>query len=182
MSRLVLPANGATRAARGYQGDEYQDRVAKYIPAEVVGGYVSLDGILSKPVTATTGSLFQLTDTAYAQGAQTAQAPSLGNALLASLASVPGIIFLICLVLAPLYVFTLARRAGTSVWKAQALISAFAFVVWAYAIKGTIFFQNSALDKWAQTAINQAQFYNPQWGAALLVLFSMAVAFYQPKG
>jgi hypothetical protein len=83
-------------------------------------------------------------------------------------------------VLAPLYIWVLARRAGSAVWKAQALIAAFAFVVWAYAIKGSVFFSNRALEAWAQ-ANYQMPFYDPKFGAALLVLFSMAIAFYQPK-
>jgi len=186
MSRLVVPLSRTTRdAPRAYQRpDEYQDRVAKYIPAEVVGGYVSLDGILSTgPVPLKPTAMIPFVDSAWAQAPTTAPAagPSLTNAIVSSLSSVPGVIFLLCLVLAPLYVWVLARRAGTSVWKAQALIAAFAFVVWAYAIKGTVFFSNEALNAWAKTAYQLPQFYDPKVGAALLVLFSMAVAFYQPK-
>ena len=53
MGRLVQPTRSVTlesgpgvRAEAAYpRGDEFETRVAKYIPAEVVGGYVSLDGI-----------------------------------------------------------------------------------------------------------------------------------------
>jgi hypothetical protein len=185
MSRLVQPASRDT--TRGYEAksrgdaDEYQDRVAKYIPAEVVGGYVSLDGISAK-WGSTTASL-QMIHEALAQDAPTrsgAGASDLVGALTASASTWAGIIFLFCLVLAPLYVWTLARRAGTSVWKAQALIATLAFVVWAYAIKGNVFFANTPLDNWAWTVYGK-QFYQPEVGAALLVLFSLAVAFYQPK-
>ena len=187
MSRLVTPLERSTRDVhRAYQRpDEYFDRVAKYIPAEVVGGYVSLDGILA-PAPGSMAAMFQFSGSAWAQTPTpapppVAAAPDHAAALVAAFTSLPGIIFLFCLVLAPLYVWVLARRAGTSVWKAQALISALAFVVWAYAIKGTVFFSNKALDAWAQAAFQVPQFYDPKVGAALLVLFSMAVAFYQPR-
>ena len=176
MSRLVLPTRsvnvGASRGGEAVRAvdakpDEYLDRVAKYVPAEVVGGYVSLDGILSPA--------------AHAQ-ASTAGPPAanFGSALLTTLSSLPGIIFLFCLLAAPLYVYVIARRARTTVWKAQAFISMLAFIVWAYAIKGSVFFQNDALDAWAKANFHQP-FYNGTWGAALLVLFSMVVALYQPK-
>jgi hypothetical protein len=186
MSRLVLPLERSTRdVPRAYQRpDEYQDRVAKYIPAEAVGGYISLDGLIGKPIPAVPSATLNLTDTAFAQAPAapaTPAGPSLVDALLTTLTKPAGIVFLLCLVLAPLYVWALARRAGSTVWKAQALIAAFAFVVWAYAIKGTVFFNNEALNAWAKAAYEVPQFYDPTIGAALLVLFSMAVAFYQPK-
>lgn len=142
--------------------DQYLDRVAKYVPTEVVGGYVSLDGILSAQPAAASGAI-----------------PTLGGALGATLGSVSGAIFLFCLVAAPLYIYVVARRTGAAVWRAQALIAALAFIVWAYAIKGSVFF-NPHLQSWAKASLNQS-FYDPRWSAALLVLFSMAVALYQPK-
>jgi hypothetical protein len=188
MSRLVTPLERSTREVhRAYQRpDEYFDRVAKYIPAEIVGGYVSLDGILSPSGKTSSAAMIQFTDSAWAQATPPATPPAvatpdLAAALIATFTGVPGLIFLFCLVLAPLYVWVLANRAGSAVWKAQALIAALAFVVWAYAIKGAVFFSNKALDAWANAAYQAPQFYDPKIGAALLVLFSMAVAFYQPK-
>jgi len=194
MSRLVTPLERSTRDVhRAYQRpDEYLDRVAKYIPAEVVGGYVSLDGILaSDSVRPVAAALLSFSGTAWAQTTTPEPAPvtpapeavsaDLGVFVSAFTSSAGGIIFLICLVLAPLYVWVLARRAGTTVWKAQAFIAALAFLVWAYAIKGSVFFSNKALDAWTLAAFKVPQFYDPQVGAALLVLFSMVVAFYQPK-
>ncbi len=184
-----MPLERSTRDVhRAYQQpDEYLDRVAKYVPAEIVGAYVSLDGTLASSVPPRGSAMIQFTDSAWAQGttpaapAAPAAAPTFVDALISAMTSLPGLIFLLCLVLAPLYVFVLAKRAGNTVWKAQAAIAALAFVVWAYAIKGTVFFSDPTLNKWAAAALQQPQFYNPQWGAALLVLFSLAVAFYQPK-
>jgi len=188
MSRLVIPLERSTRDVhRAYQRpDEYLDRVAKYIPAEVVGGYISLDGILASRPARPVAALLPFSGTAWAQTSTPAPAPEAASpdhlgALLAAFTTVPGFIFLLCLVLAPLYVWVLARRAGSAVWKAQAFIAALAFIVWAYAIKGSVFFSNPVLDAWAKTTFNVPQFYDPNVGAALLVLFSMAVAFYQPK-
>lgn len=180
MSRLVQPKityvggaptrspDGVTRSPdAGQTVDEYQDRVAKYIPGEVVGGYVSLDGILATPSTPELA----------AKTLPVAHADMIG---LSAFMNVQGFVFLTCLILAPLYVWHCARRTGTTVWKAQALIATLAFIVWAYAIKGSVFFSNPALNEWAHQ-FGQDAFYNPKWAAALLVLFSLAVAFYQPK-
>jgi hypothetical protein len=186
MSRLVLPLERSTRdVPRAYQRpDEYFDRVAKYIPAEVVGGYASLDGIVAAKLGPAGKTAFQLTDTAFAQGVTPPAETGSGlfvSALLSALATWPGIVFVICLVLAPLYVWALARRAGNTVWKAQALIAVLAFAVWAYAIKGNVFFSpTSPLNAWTMAQFKQP-FYDPVIGAMLLVLFSMVVAFYQPK-
>jgi hypothetical protein len=189
MSRLVTPLERSTRDVhRAYQRpDEYLDRVAKYVPAEIVGAYVSLDGTLAARPPLPMSAILPFADTAWAQPttpqmpAAPDAAPKFVDALISAMTSLPGLVFLLCLVLAPLYVWVLARRAGTTVWKAQAAIAALAFVVWAYAIKGTVFFSDPTLNKWAAMTLQQPTFYNPQWGAALLVLFSLAAAFYQPK-
>jgi hypothetical protein len=178
MTRLVIPkrTGGAThREARRYdlEGDRYQDRVAKYIPAEVVGGYVGLDSIVkSQQVQGVT----RLPDVP-----PVGEAASAAPSLLAAFMNVEGIIFLICLVLAPLYVWHLARRDGITTWRVQALIATVAFALWAYAIKGNVFFKNEALDAWARAVMHVPEFHNPQWGAAALIVFSMFVALYQPK-
>lgn len=182
MTRLVIPkrTGGAThRDVRRYEaeGDGYYDRVAKYIPAEVVAGYVSLDSIAKSQAASLPMVRSPAPDAvAGAPAAVTDAAPS----LIASFTTLPGIVFFICLVLAPLYVWHMARRAGIHAWKMQALIATAAFVVWAYAIKGNVFFQNDKLNGWAQQTLGRQEFYDPQIGALLLILFSLLVAFYQP--
>lgn len=178
MTRLVIPkrTGGAThRDARKYdvEGDAYQDRVAKYIPAEVVGAYVSLDSVLSDQPA--------VRDAAISRIPELGSAPTEAPSLLAALISMPGIVFFFCLLLSPIYVWHMARKAGIQTWKMQAVIATAAFVVWAYAIKGSVFFQNETLNKWAELNLHRDQFYDPQFGAALLILFSLLVGFYQPK-
>ena len=178
MTRLVIPkrTGGAThRDARSYdvEGDAYQDRVAKYIPAEVVGAYVSLDSIAKSQLSTSQDALTRIPEL----GAVPTEAPS----LIMSFLTFPGVIFIACLILSPLYVWHLAKRAGIGAWRMQAIIATLAFVVWAYAIKGNVFFQNPALDQWAQFVLDKPQFYDPQWGALLLIAFSLLVGLYQPS-
>lgn len=186
MTRLVIPKRtaGAThRDARRYEveGDGYYDRVAKYIPAEVVAGYVSLDSIAKSQMDSVKNVVRSAGEVAAPAAPAATPMPEAAPTLLASFLTLPGIVFLICVILSPLYVWHLARRSGISTWKMQALISTLAFVVWAYAIKGNVFFQNEMLNKWAQATIGRPEFYDPQIGALMLVLFSLIVGFYQPS-
>ena len=183
MGRLVQPTRSVTlesgpgvRAEAAYpRGDEFETRVAKYIPAEVVGGYVSLDGILNPeavmpPVRAAAAA----TESAAAAVAAPAAAATPVAAKLAALS--PTLVFLFCLILAPIYVWHLGRKSGNPTWKVQAFIATFAFTIWAYATKGSVFFNNQVLYD-----MLGAQAYNPQLAAALLVVFSLGIAFYEPK-
>lgn len=177
MSRLVqpvvryvgTPTRAPDRAPEPASAavDEYSDRVAKYIPGEVVGGYVSLDGILSTPPHPELAGVAKM------------QLVHADVTALSAFMNLQTGVFVFCLILAPLYVWHLARRAGNQVWKAQAFISMLAFGVWAYAIKGAVFFSNPALDEWSAKVLGHP-FYDPKWAAALLILFSLAAAFYQP--
>ncbi len=191
MTRLVVPKRSgeATHRGpgpRGHEGDAYKDRVAKYIPAEVVGGYVSLDSLVNSKTSnaaqsVSSDAVTRTPDASAATDAAVAQPEGIGALFSAIFLSLPGIVFLACLLLAPLYVWHLARRAGITAWKMQAAIAMLAFVVWAYAIKGTVFFKNTALDSWAAANLGRAEFYDPTTGALLLILFSLIVGLYQPK-
>jgi hypothetical protein len=126
MSRLVQPQarpgdstrSGGLEATTGSaQGDEYASRVAKYIPSEVLAGYLTLEGLLN-PVTrkaAGGGVLDKLTNDQVAAG-----------------------IFLVGLVFTPLYILIFGLRSRAP-WVTHALMATLAFCVWAYAMKGSVF-------------------------------------------
>lgn len=184
MGRLVEPQRSLTlesgpgaRAEAAYSRDEFEARVAKYIPAEVVGGYVSLDGILN-PEAVMPPAKAGAAEMAAAAGAAVAAPLAKAAPVAAKLALFgPTLVFLFCLILAPLYVWHLGRKSNNPTWKVQAVIAVFAFTIWAYATKGSVFFNNEVL-----YSVLGGQAYNPQLAAALLVIFSLGIAFYEPKG
>lgn len=141
MSRLVTPnsptRNDATMTAAN-DGDGYLDRVAKYVPTEIVAGYIALNG-------AATGL------------PGTWQFPGLGG------------IFLICLILTPVYLYYAAKPGQPK--RLQITISVIAFVIWAYAVGGASgFFGANALN-WHNAAL----------ASILLVLFSLISGAFAPK-
>jgi hypothetical protein len=107
MSRLVEP----TRPSRGFlrqqtSRSEYAERVAKYIPGEILSAYLAVNGIL----------------------AQVAQGPDPLRIL------VHFAVFVFLLGLTPIY-FRLIARPGEPT-KTQIVMSMLAFVVWVYNLGG----------------------------------------------
>jgi hypothetical protein len=95
-------------------GDEYASRVAKYIPSEVLAGYLTLEGLLGP---------------ASRQG---------GSKLLEGFSSeyVAAGIFLVGLVFTPLYILAFGLRSNAP-WRTHAIMATLAFCVWAYAMRGS---------------------------------------------
>lgn len=176
MSRLVIPRS--KDPLRGYEAkssgdrDKYLDRVAKYVPAEAVGVYASLDGVVN-PIR----EAVRAPDPTLAAGALPATAAATGvlNPWF------PTLIFGLGLFLAFAWVWYLGKRSNNPSWKVQAFIAIIAFTVWAYATKGAVFFTNATLDTLAKNLFGQEHFYNPTGAMVILILFSALVAFYEPK-
>jgi len=149
MSRLVQPRlvdDGASDPLRGapsvkdavragqttsrYTGDDYKDRMPKYIPGEVLAFYMTADrGAAAwnppKPMQPTAGDF--------------ATAAMSNAEMLFSLKQwLPLIVLIVGLIATPLYIRLLAGSSGAP-WRVQAFISMFAFAIWAYAVQGSVF-------------------------------------------
>ncbi len=179
MSRLVQPARTITvehraidRSGRARSvpetatvgGDTYLDRIAKYVPAEVMAGYMSLDRLVAPG----SGAAAAKTRSAEAAGAAAISAPAVpvtGAELLS--ANLPMIVFAFALLLTPFYIMQLARRSepGTP-WVTHAVVATLAFLVWAYSMQGGIFTQH--------------QMYDPQVAGVVLVAFSIVSGLFTP--
>jgi hypothetical protein len=101
-------------------GDGYLERVAKYIPGEVLAFFIVINAILNQVV----------------------QTGGKG----ASMAGIPVMIvaqatFFVCLILVPLFVWYVRERGDA--WIINAVVSTVAFPFWAYAVGATAF-----LDHW----------------------------------
>jgi hypothetical protein len=96
--------------------DSYLDRVAKYIPAEVLFFFIVINAILTQ-VVHTSG-----------KGALMAGIPVM---LVAQTA------FVACLLMAPLFVWYVRERGDA--WVINAVVSTVAFPFWAYALGATAF-------------------------------------------
>lgn len=123
MARLVVPAStiGTLAAGGAASGDQYQDRLVKYLPAESI-------------------ALYTLTDKALV--AYYGLAPDGTTKLPADwlLHYCPWALFLLGLVGTPIYLWR-QRKAGQP-WKMHAIIGTIAFVLWAYTLGGSLFILN----------------------------------------
>jgi hypothetical protein len=163
MGRLVQPQarpGDSTRSGGSYEatsgsrdGDEYASRVAKYIPSEVLAGYLTLEGLLG-PVqsSAETGS------------APRATSPATGIISWVQPEHIAAGIFLVGLVFTPLYILTFGLRNKVP-WVTHAIMATLAFCVWAYAMKGSFL----------------EPFYNGSLAAAILVVFSLISGLIKPN-
>jgi hypothetical protein len=106
MGRLVDAPRSVALTGGSSDTSEYLERVAKYIPGEILAAYLSINGII-KSVDASKEELLPYA----AWGA-----------------------FVICLVFTPIYLSTMARPGQPK--KMHMLISTIAFIVWAYALGG----------------------------------------------
>ena len=133
MSRLVrIPASVSTssgiigldeqllggfeRSETATASDGYLERVAKYIPGEVLAFFIVINAILNQ-VVQTSG-----------KGALMAGIP----VMLVAQAS-----FLVCLLLVPLFVWYVREKGDA--WVINAVVSTVAFPFWAYALGATAF-------------------------------------------
>jgi hypothetical protein len=101
-------------------GDGYLERVAKYVPGEVLAFFIVINAILNQVVQA------------GGKGASMAGIPVMIVAQVA---------FFVCLILVPLFVSYVRERGDA--WIINAVVSTVAFPFWAYAIGATAF-----LDYW----------------------------------
>jgi hypothetical protein len=107
MSRLVEPIP----SPKGFfkkqtTGGEYAERIMKYIPGEVLSGYVAINGILAS----VTGDQDDLRRWAYI------------------------LTFLLCATVTPVYFWLLAKPGQPK--RRQMVMSTLAFIVWAYNLGG----------------------------------------------
>jgi hypothetical protein len=187
MGRLVQPARFESVSVRGggglestggaqsvqLGGDTYQDKIAKYIPGEVVAAYMALDRMLvdstvfKEKAKVLSGQLESVRPSGA--GVSFLKDPS---TLLTIHNSLPLIILLVGLVFTPLYIRQLAINDGATSpksWRAHALISTFAFIVWAYAIQGSAF-----------TLGHLENSYTGVWASASLIVFTLASGLFGP--
>lgn len=107
MSRLVEPVPSGQRLAKTEPSPgSYAERITKYIPGEILAGYIATNGILASVTDGQNG----LRTWVY-----------LGT-------------FLLCLVLTPIYFTMMAGRDRPK--RLQMILSTVAFVVWAYNLGG----------------------------------------------
>ncbi len=163
---------GAEMEMVGGSGDNYLERIIKYIPSEIVAAYVALDGIFFN-----TSSLIGA-PSGIVDPATTQPVSSFGQSIMAGVpASTIGLgIFLVCLAFTPIYIWSTSRlpgEAGRGAWRMQALVSTLAFVVWAYATKGMVFL--------APGLVGDARLYDGQLAAAVLILFTLVSGLFIPS-
>jgi hypothetical protein len=102
------PAQGAVTVKE--LGDTYLERVAKYVPAEIVAFYIFSNTILK----------------------QSLQAP--GTMAGYSVHSIGVIVFYLAWVFTPLYIWRVSKPEDA--WKLNALMATLLFPIWAYAVEG----------------------------------------------
>jgi hypothetical protein len=187
MGRLVQPAKLERIPVRGsgglestgstqnvaVGGDNYQDRIAKYIPGEVVAAYMALDRMLVPDPDTFRAKAKALSGQLESVGASAAGTALFKNpsTLLTIHNSLPLLILLIGLIFTPLYIRQLALNegGGASSWRSHALIATFAFAVWAYAIQGSAFTLGHLQDSYVGV-----------WASAMLIVFTLASGLFGP--
>ena len=98
--------------------DTYLDRVAKYVPAEVVGFYLFVNNVIDQAV----------------KSAPTGTAPTMATLPIGWIAWGT---FLAGLAATPLYIAYVKEKGDA--WITNAFVSTLAFPIWAYAMNGVVF-------------------------------------------
>ena len=143
-------APGADRA-QGI-GDNFMDRVVKYIPAEVLAIYLSLDRALVTDAT-------KLKEAIAAPSAEPLSWSQLFDFYL------PAPLFCGLCVLTPFYFRQYAALIDPDApWRRQGIVAMIAFAVWAYAIQGGAFMVHG--------------WYVPKYAMLVVVLFTTVSAFF----
>lgn len=115
--------------------DGYQDRLLKYIPADINAAWLALTGIVKSATTIPQNTVLW-------------------------------ILFVILLILTPIWTWHETKQPNKPIAKTQIAVSTGAFVVWAFAL-GEPF--------------DRLSFYQPVYGSILLVLYTLIVAKFVPK-
>lgn len=163
-------------------GDGYADRVAKYIPGEVIAAYMALDrNLVPSPeqflerantlkekavaVQESANSTLESLNTTAVE-ATDANAP-----LIASIFPyLPLGLLALGVIFTPLYIRQLARNAGPGTpWVTQAVMSTLAFIVWAYSIQGSAFLVGTFQG-----------LYDGSMASALVIIFTLASGVFGP--
>ncbi len=166
MSRLV-EARRPARAAGNHQeslggddggagGDNFIDRVVKYIPGEILAAYMTLDRVVAK-------------DAAEIKEALIGVVQPLLTIRQSFDYYLPHILFFGLLIATPLYIYGYARLyAKDAPWRLQAFVAMIAFAVWAYAMRGSYFVMND--------------YFVDKYAALLVPFFTIASGFFRPAG
>jgi hypothetical protein len=171
---LEGPAGRATRTEI-VSGDAFTERLVKYIPAEVIGAYLSLENLLdlktvvSKQKLALTESVTQLSGPGAGSG-PLAGPVAPGDLMTLYGPKLPLFAFVLGVICTPLYIWQ-QGRASNSPWATHAVVATLAFCVWAYAMGSSFFLQNFG---------QLTSLYNPQVAAAGLVAFSLVSGAVKP--
>jgi hypothetical protein len=144
--------------AQGGAGDNFLDRVVKYIPGEVLATYLALDRALIGDATAlklrlkeTNAEKLLWADMSWTQTTDY---------------YLPVVLFVGLFLLTPVYFWRYAAYTDPSApWRLQGTFAALAFAVWAYSIRGGAF---EMFD----------QVYNPKYAMIAIVLFTLASGFF----
>lgn len=155
-------------------GDSYQDRLAKYIPGEVIAAYLALDRTVVPSVQDFKNHATTLLDRASSAAAV---APIKSNGVFSDpgtqhslYMATPVLILIIGLIFTPLYIRQLAQNSGAQMsWRTQAVISTLAFLVWAYAIQGSAF----------MVGYGEGLYFG-NWASALVIIFTLASGLFTP--
>ena len=162
-SRLETTGGRATMTLRG---DEFADRLAKYIPAEVLGAYLALENGLDLKTAVT-----KVKTTAVSTAATTEAAGANVQTVLEKFGpQLPMGVFLLGLVFTPLYIWHLGRTTK-SPWATHALVATLAFAVWAYAMGGSFFMQSYG---------SVAALYDGKLASAALIVFTLISGLVKP--
>lgn len=126
---------GANTQAGGNAGDGYLDRVAKYVPAEIVAFFIFVNGILSD-------SVDKIISKADAEKYPVQLESALQSATMAGINVwwISLVMFVIGLLLTPLYFMAVQKPEDKQehVW-INVSVSMLAFPFWAYAIDAVVF-------------------------------------------
>jgi hypothetical protein len=124
MPRLAVPyphglVGLPTKSLAGVPGDDYKDRLVKYIPAESVALYTFTDKLV----------------TAY-YGINELGVPTKVPADML-FSTIPWVLIILGVIGTPIYLYR--SRLPGQVWVMHAIISTIAFVLWAYTLHGSVF-------------------------------------------
>jgi hypothetical protein len=162
-------------------GDGFIDRVTKYVPSEVLAAYLALDRNLipsTNDYRSKLGLLKQRAAEASVQAGQSV-AGNIGNATDLSIpphvefaihSHLPTVLIVIGLFFTPIYIWQLGRQSPGTPWRLHAILATLAFLVWAYAMQGSVF-----------TVGPLGYIFQGQIAAALIVIFSLASGACAPK-
>jgi hypothetical protein len=152
-------------------GDGFAERIAKYVPAEILAGYIAVDGYLVP-----NPEVVKSVRRAVAGGAEPTSLvqlhpPQTSEALMLLTPNLPLIAFVLFLIITPAYFWQLSRKApaGTP-WVSHAILATLAFVVWAYAMRGSVF-----------TAWLDALPYDAKIASAFMFIFSIVSGIFSPR-